>query len=314
MHRVVVSTFPNAKALPLWAGVEHNLFADHGLDFVLHETGSSKEQRAGLAAGEINIVQAAVDNALAMIKSGHDVIIFMGGEGGMNDFIVAPSIRSFSDLAGRTLAVDSPDTAYALLARKVLAEHGLQFGRDYQLRAVGNGAKRLRALKEDRTLAGAILNPPFSAEALLAGMVSLGSLDDLVGPYQAGGAFALRAWADGNAAAIERYIAGYLNALEWLRDDANRRAAVGLLQQRLGLTALVAQATYEQLRDPGKGFTQRAKFNHAGFASVLAIRAETEGAEAAIANPAAYVDLSFYDRVAEASERHTVKTMRGAGL
>jgi ABC-type nitrate/sulfonate/bicarbonate transport system substrate-binding protein len=312
MHRVVVSTFPNAKALPLWAGVEHGLFADQGLDFVLHETGSSREQRTSLAAGEIDIVQAAVDNALAMIKSGHDVIIFMGGEGGMNDFIVAPSIRSFSDLAGRTLAVDSPDTAYALLARKVLAQHGLELEKDYQLRPVGNGAKRLRALTEDSTLAGAILNPPFSSEALLAGMRSLGSLDDLVGPYQAGGAFALRAWADSNAAIIERYIAGYLNTLEWLGDDANRNTAVNLLQKRLALTELVAQATYEQLRDPDKGFTPRARFNQAGFARVLNIRAETEGADAAIANPTAYLDLSFYDRVAGVSDRRMVKTMKGA--
>jgi ABC-type nitrate/sulfonate/bicarbonate transport system substrate-binding protein len=297
MHRVVVSTFPNAKALPLWAGVEYNLFAEHGLDLVLHETGSSKEQRNCLAAGEVHIVQAAVDNALAMIKSGHDVIIFMGGESGMNDFIVSPSIRSFLDLEGGTLAVDSPDTAYALLARKVLAERGLELGRDYQLRAVGNGAKRLRALKEDPTLAGAILNPPFSAEALLAGMRSLGSLDDLVGPYQAGGAFALRAWADSNAAIIERYIGGYLNALEWLRDRKNQDAAVDLLRQRLGLTAPIAQATYNQLCDPSRGFTPQAKFNPAGFASVLNVRAEAEGADAAIANAAAYVNLSFYDRV-----------------
>lgn len=303
MPRVVVSAFPNAKALPLWAGVEHKLFADQGLDLVLHETGSSKEQRGCLAAGEIHIVQAAVDNALAMIKAGHDVIIFMGGEGGMNDFIVSPSIRSFSDLAGRTLAVDSPDTAYALLARKVLAEHGLEFGRDYQLRSVGNGAKRLRALKEDSTLAGAILNPPFSAEALLAGMRSLGSLDDLVGPYQAGGAFALRAWATSNAADVERYIAGYLNALEWLRNGQTQDAAVDLLRRRLGLSAPVATATYRQLCDSRKGFTPRAKFDHAGFASVLDVRAETEGADTALANPAAYVDLSFYDRVAGVRSR-----------
>jgi ABC-type nitrate/sulfonate/bicarbonate transport system substrate-binding protein len=300
MHRLVVSTFPNAKALPLWAGVEFNLFAQHGLDFILHETGSSKEQRACLANGEVHIVQAAVDNALAMIKSGHDVIIFMGGEGGMNDFIVSSPIRSFSDLKGRTLAVDSPDTAYALLARKVLAQHGLQLARDYQLRAVGNGAKRLRALKEDPTLAGAILNPPFSAEALLAGMHSLGSLDGLVGPYQAGGAFALRAFADNNAAIVESYIAGYLDALEWLRDEKNQHAAVDLLRQRLEVTAPVAEATYDQLCDPGRGFTPQAKFNPAGFASVINVRAETEGADAAIANTAAYVDLSFYDRVTDA--------------
>jgi ABC-type nitrate/sulfonate/bicarbonate transport system substrate-binding protein len=305
VDRVVVSTFPNAKALPLWAGVEHSLFAEQGLDFAIHETGSSKEQRASLAAGDVHIVQAAVDNALAMIKAGHDVIIFMGGEGGMNDFIVSPSIRSFSDLAGRTLAVDSPDTAYALLARKVLAQHGLELGRDYQLRAVGNGAKRLRALKEDPTLAGAILNPPFSAEALLTGMRSLGSLDDLVGPYQAGGAFALRAWAAKNPAIIERYIAGYLRSLEWVRDKANEDAAVSLLRERLGLAEPVAQATYRLLCDPNKGFTPGAKFSDAGFATVLNVRAETEGADPAIANPAAYVDLSHYDRVAGGSYRHT---------
>jgi ABC-type nitrate/sulfonate/bicarbonate transport system substrate-binding protein len=298
MQRVVVSTFPNAKALPLWAGAEFNLFAEQGLDFLLHETGSSREQRDYLAAGDIQIVQAAVDNALAMIMSGHDVIIFMGGEGGMNDFIVAPSIRSFSDLQGRTLAVDSPDTAYALLARKILAERGLHLDRDYRLKSIGNGAKRLRALKEDPTLAGAILNPPYSAEALLAGMRNLGSLDELIGPYQAGGGFALRAWAESNAATVERYIAGYLASLDWLRDSTNQKAAVDLLQHHLKLSGPVAQATYRQLCDPQKGFTPQAKFSEAGFASVLNVRAETEGADAALADPAAYVNLSFYDRVA----------------
>ncbi len=297
LNRLTVSTFPNAKALPLWAGVEQNIFTEAGLNLALHETGSSREQRKCLAEGEVHIVQAAVDNALAMIKQGQDVIIFMGGEGGMNDFVVAPSIKSFADLKGCTLAVDSPNTAYALLARKVLAEHGLQFERDYQLRPVGNGAKRLRALKADSALAGAILNPPFSAEAQLAGMHSLGALDDLVGPYQAGGAFAMRAWADANSQTVERYIAGYLSALDWLRARVNEDAAVDLLRRRLDLTAPVALATYRQLCDPDRGFTAQAKFSNAGFAQVLSVRAETEGADPAIADPAYYVNLTIYDRV-----------------
>lgn len=297
---LVVSTFPNAKALPLWAGKAYSIFADAGLDLSLHETGSSKEQRKCLAAGEIHVVQAAVDNALAMIKQGEDVIIFMGGEGGMNDFIVAASIASFNDLRGRTLAVDSPDTAYALLARKVLAEHDLVLDRDYKLMPVGNGAKRLRALKADASLAGAILNPPFSAEALLAGMHSLGSLDDLVGAYQAGGAFAMRSWANANTQAVERYIAGYLKSLDWLRNIGNEAAAIDILRDRLDLSADVAKATYQQLCDPVRGFTIDAKFKDKGFAQVLSVRAQTEGADPAIADPSTYVDLSFYDRVANA--------------
>ena len=297
---LVVSTFPNAKALPLWAGLSYGIFAEEGLELSLHETGSSKEQRKCLAAGEIHIVQAAVDNALAMIKQGDDVIIFMGGEGGMNDFIVAPSIKSFNDLRGCTLAVDSPDTAYALLVRKVLAEHDLVLDRDYRLLAVGNGAKRLHALKKDASLAGAILNPPFSAEALLAGMRSLGSLDDLVGAYQAGGAFAMRSWAGANAETVERYIAGYLRSLNWLRNNSNEAAAIDILRDRLDLQADVAKATYQQLCDPVRGFTIDAKFKDDGFTQVLSVRAQTEGADPAIANRAAYLDLSFYERVTNA--------------
>ena len=105
-------------------------------------------------------------------------------------------------------------------------------------------------------------------------------------------------WAESNAATVERYIAGYLRSLDWLRDGANQKAAVDLLRQHLGLTEPVAEATYRQLCDPQKGFTPRAKFSEAGFASVLNVRAETEGADAALAAPAGYVNLSFYDRVA----------------
>ncbi len=303
MKRLIVSTFPNAKALPLWLGVTRGIFAGFGVDLSLHETGSSKEQREQLAKGGVHIVQAAVDNALAMIKSGTDVIILMGGEGGMNDFIVGSDIASVDDLRGRTLAVDSPDTAYALLARKILAGRGLTLGRDYELRAVGNGSKRLHALKSDPTLAGAILNPPFSAEALLVGMRSLGSLDDLVGPYQAGGAFALRAWAQAHPETVEGYVRGYLASLDWLRDRGNMAEAVGTLRERLHLDHDVACATYEQLCDPVRGFTPDAKFNGAGFDLVLSVRADTEGFDAALADPRAYVDLSFYDRVVATRNR-----------
>ncbi len=159
---LVVSTFPNAKALPLWAEAEHGLFARHGIALKLHETGSSDEQRSALSRGDVQVAQAALDNGVAMIAAGEDVVIVMGGEGGMNDFIVQSEIRSFEDLRGKTLAVDSPFTAYALLARRALARHGLAYNRDYQMKPVGNGSRRLRALLQDRTLAGAVLNPPFS--------------------------------------------------------------------------------------------------------------------------------------------------------
>src|SRR5712691_6604157 len=124
-----VNTFPNAKALPLHAGIAKGIFAQRGFQIELHLTENSRSQRDGLAAGQFDIVHSAVDNALAMIEVGkHDVVITTGGDSGMNEFFVQPEIKSFADLRGRVLVVDAPDTAYALQAKKILAAHGLKEG------------------------------------------------------------------------------------------------------------------------------------------------------------------------------------------
>jgi ABC-type nitrate/sulfonate/bicarbonate transport system substrate-binding protein len=295
MLSLTVSTFPNAKALPLWAALEQGIFARYGLAVRLHETGSSAEQRQALADGELHIVQAALDNALELVRTGEDVIILMGGEAGMNDFIVRPGIGSFAELAGQVLAVDSPHTAYALLARKLLATHGLLLDRDYAFRAVGNGSARLRALKHDESLAGAILNPPFSAEAQLFGLRSLGRLDELVAPYQAGGAFALRRWVAAHEEAAIGYMAAYIEALGWLTDAANRADAVGLLCRRLKISQPVASATHDQICDPVAGFTPRAKLSRAGFDNMLEIRRQAMGGNDREALMRRAIDESLYE-------------------
>ncbi len=296
MDTIIVSTFPNAKALPLWVAASQGFFTARGLNVEIDETESSKLQRERLASGAIHIAQAAVDNALSMIEAGLDVIIVMGGESGMNDFIVQPYVGTFEDLRGRMLAVDSPDTAYALLARKMLAQHGLVYEVDYTFRAVGNGGRRLTAMIDNPDIAGAVLNPPFSAQAQWRGMRSLGRLVDHLGPYQAGGAFVMRAWAQANGPLLESYMAGYVAALRWLRAQANAAQVEYMLAMRLDLSPQVAAATRLELLEPAFGFAVDARLDHAGFANVLATRAQTQGADARLADTAAFVDESFYER------------------
>jgi hypothetical protein len=48
------------------------------------------------------------------------------------------------------------------------------------------------------------------------------------------------------------------------------------------------------MAEPGFGFAPDAKFDLTGFANVLALRAEVEGGTPA--DPARYIDLSYYDR------------------
>jgi ABC-type nitrate/sulfonate/bicarbonate transport system substrate-binding protein len=292
-----VNTFPNAKALPVYVGIAKGLFARNGLAVEVENTQSSQSQRDGLAAGRFQIAHAALDNAVAMIEvAKRDVVIVSGGDSGMNEFFVQPGINSFADLKGKTIVVDAPDTAYALQAKKLLLQHGLREGTDYTVKQVGAVVFRYKAMIDDKANAAGILNLPFTVEAAERGLKSLGGLVDLLGPYQAAGAFVMRGWARDNADALTRYLAAYVEAVRFIRDRNNRTEAVDLLIEKLKIERKIAERTYDLLVVPATGFTPDAKFDVEGFRNMLALRAEIERkSETEAVAPERYVDLHYYD-------------------
>lgn len=298
-----VKVFPGAQNLPLCAGLDRGLFMGRGLKVDLQFTSNSAELREGLAAGAFDIAHAAVDNAVAMVEmAGDDVVIVMGGDSSMNEFFVQPEINAISDLKGRTLIADAPNTAYALQAKKILLDHGLKPDQDYKVKPVGASPLRAKAMLENKDNAATILNPPFSIQVVAQGLKSMGRVVDLIGPYQATGAFVMRAWAKSRADALERYLAAYLEALQWALTLANRAAATELLVKWLKLPEKVAAATYRLLADPAVGLVPDARFDFAGFNNMLALRAELEGQwEGKAPAPDRYIDLSYYERALASS-------------
>lgn len=299
MSEVKICAYPTAKSLPLHVGIERGFFKRFGVSVVLQFTDNSRTQRDSLASGASDIVQLAVDNALSMIDDdGHDVVIVSGGDSGMNELFVQPGIASIADLRGKSLVVDAPDTAYALQAIKILANHGLLAGRDYTIDAVGRGELRLKAMAASRhgspLAAAAVLNPPYSFAAEDMGLHSLGNTVDLLGPYQASGAFVMRPWALANRPALERYLAAYVLSLRWVLDPGNRNRCIELLADRLGLTTSIATRSYAALVDPRHGFAPDAALDPVGFENTLALRRETVGRDGGARTASDYVDLSFY--------------------
>jgi ABC-type nitrate/sulfonate/bicarbonate transport system substrate-binding protein len=292
---VHVNTFPTARALPFFVARDRGFFAKHGLNVALQFTKGSKAQREALADGAADIVQAAVDNAVAMIDVAKvDIVIVGGGDSGTNEFYVQKAIKDFADIRGHAIVVDATNTAYALQAKKILLQHGLKAGTDYTLNPVGNGTRRLKALFDDTNNAGAILNLPFSLLAAAHGLHSLGRTTDMLGPYQAGGTFVRRAWARDHAQTLEQYLAAYIEALRWSLAPENRAADAAILVQNFKLPADIAAQSVELMAEPGFGFAPDAKFDLDGFKNVLALRAEVEGGKPA--DPQRHIDLSYYDQ------------------
>ena len=144
-----VKVFPGAQALPLIAASSQGIFERHGLKVELLFTQNSVELRDDLANGNVQVVHAAVDNAVAMVeRAKKDVVIVTGGDSSMNELFVLPEVRSVADLKGGILLVDAPNTAYALQAKKILLMNGLKQGADYSLKEAGGTMFRYKALRD----------------------------------------------------------------------------------------------------------------------------------------------------------------------
>jgi ABC-type nitrate/sulfonate/bicarbonate transport system substrate-binding protein len=292
-----VNVFPGVQNLAIFAAQARGIFARRKLEVELQFTPNSPAQREGLAKGTFEIAHAGVDNSVALAETGVDSIIIMGGDSSMQELFAQADVRSIKDLKGRTVIVDAPNTAYALVVKKALLNEGLRIDRDYTMKPTGGTAARYTLMKENKEYAAGMLNPPFSISATREGLISLGSAVKLVGPYQGTGCWVLRSWAQTQTEMIERYIAAYVDALRWAVEPANRVEAVALLAERLKITGEIAAATYEIAINPANGLAPDARFDMEGFRNVLALRAELEGAWGGKPPPPEkYVDLSYYQR------------------
>ena len=295
---VKVMVFPGLPNFSIFAAQHKNLFAKHGLAIELVNTPNSGVLRDGLAKGDHQIVHGGVDNAVAMVELAKaDVAIVTGGDNGYNRVFVQPEINSYADLRGKTVVVDAPNTAFALLLYKVLKDNGLNRG-DYKVNPVGATTARLEAMTKDRANAAAgVLNPPFAFRARDAGLKDMGPAAATIGAYQSDGAFVMRDWAKANGDTLVRYFRAYVEGRRWVLDPANKVEATQLLVDRLKLPPELAAQSYALVTDPTDGIAKDAKFDMEGFKNVLKLRAEIEGQWGGHPpSPEKYVDLSYYNK------------------
>ena len=275
---------------------KQGLFAKYGIEVVNDNKKNSDELRADLAAGKGDVAYLAVDNAVAMVELAHqDVVIVMGGEGSQNELIVQPGIKSAADLRGKTLIVDAPNTAYALQMKKILLLSGLAAGKDYEIKPFGATPQRLIAMREQKDFAGSMLGPPVSLVAKKEGFVSLGSVQQLIGPYQAAGFFTQRAWAKDHRDLLIAFLSACIEAQRWLLNPANKQQVIDLFAAQYHLAPDIAAEDYEiSISHPG-GFAKDAQLDLHGFENVLKLRAEVEGQWGGHPpSPDKYYDPSYY--------------------
>jgi ABC-type nitrate/sulfonate/bicarbonate transport system substrate-binding protein len=292
-----VIVFPGLSNLMQIVAQANGYYTKRGLAVELINTPNSTELRNGLAEGRYHIAHAAIDNAVAQVETAKvDLFVFMGGNNGNNSLFVGPEIKSYEDIRGKTVVVDAPNTAFALLLYKMLQEKGLKKG-DYKINPVGGTNARLKAMTTDPNAVAGMLSPPQNVSGERAGLKNMGTAVSVVGPYQSDSGWVLRSWGQANADTLVRYIQANVEGIRWALNPANRAALVKLLSERFKMAPDIVEGVLRGSVDE-KGFAVDAAFDMKGFENTLKLRADMLNTWGGNPPPPAakYLDLSYYQK------------------
>jgi ABC-type nitrate/sulfonate/bicarbonate transport system substrate-binding protein len=287
--------FRAAYNLPITLGLEHGVFARHGLDLEIAYTRGSRMSGASLVSGAQDLGALALDDVVYAVEKRHaDLFAFMGYNSGTIQLMARPGIQSARDLAGRTLGVDDPDSGFAFVAHKIL--QGLGLRRDeYETVPSGGHHHRATALKEGK-IDAAMIAPPFSVELTPLGFITLGRTLDFLPRYQGSVGVTTRRWADTHSDTLVTYIRAYRESLQWTLDPANRTIAIAHLAKDFALPRAIAARTYDALADRREGLYRDADIDVPGIQTVLDLRVENGLLTAPTPSPAKYYDTRYLRR------------------
>ena len=297
---VRVIFFGVASNLPVWCGISKGFFAREKLDVTTTVTPGSVYMMQHLAAGDFDIAHTAIDNCVAYDEGQGEValpqpaefVTVMGGDSGLLSVWARPEINGWSDLRGKTLAVDAVTTGFSFVLQRMLKLGGVQ-GSEYQLAPAGGTPKRYKALAESDKFAAAVLTPPFDLLAQAHGLKKLGSANDALGHYQAYAGVARKDWVGQNRDTVVRYIRGYVAALHWLYDSENKDEAAALLVSNAHVPENLAPRVLTEITGPG-GMDRNAAIDSEGLRTVLSLRTEYGKPHKLLTDADKYVDKSAY--------------------
>lgn len=299
--KVTVNVFPGGFNWPSFVGQQKGFFERNGITVTLQPTPNSVAQMTGLAEGRFDIAITAFDNIVAYVEGQGEAPIgvqseffaFMGSDSGFLSLVVAPDVKKFADLKGKTLSVDARTTGYAFVLFDVLRRNGLAED-DYKIEKVGGMAQRWDALR-DRKQAGTLLSAPFNILASEQHFNQLTQATKVIGPYQGNVAATRRSWARENRTKVIAFIRSYAQAIDWLYDKANHDEAITILLNNVQMSPGIAERTYDELLDPKDGFFRKARVSTEGLRTVLALRSRYADAKKKLFDPLKYYDPSYYD-------------------
>lgn len=163
------------ESMPIYVAQANGLFKSHNIDVEVVTSRGGGEAMKAYIAGDVQIVATGFPEVGLMRSHNVDVELFFAQTSRVPFALIGrkdEDLKTVADLKGKTVAVTSPGSLTANLARYFIKEAGLDPDKDVSLISVGGGGEILGALKSSRADAAMVFEP-FVTVAIQQGFATM---------------------------------------------------------------------------------------------------------------------------------------------
>lgn len=237
-------TSQTAFSLAHYVATERNLYEAENLKVDTFVAGAAVQVLQQLAAGSLNMAQAATDQSLRAILRGAPIRIVAGAASNAPfRMVAAKNIKSWGELKGKTISVGGLTDVTLYFLRVMARKNGLA-DNDYDLLFGGGTPSRFAQLASG-AVAAAMLTNPVDFSALEQGYVDLGSVPEYLPNWAQNNILVDTRWAQTNRATVVAFLRAHIKATKYIYDPANRDTVIAILAKYTKTSPRVTAATYD---------------------------------------------------------------------
>jgi NitT/TauT family transport system substrate-binding protein len=266
------STNPTAFEIDHIVAKDKGFFAKENLDVEVNYMTPDLVVKA-LIAGTVDIARSGAHFGLIAATRGAEIKIIGGSNYGYPYQIIGnPQFKTLADLKGQKIAGASLASITTTIFKDVMQRRGIP-PTAYTLLFVGGSPERFQAVASGQVAASLAEAPPFNFKSVEAGRRVLLNYSDEIKNLQYTAFFASNKSLAQNRSLYTRFIRAIGQAMRWVNEPANEKAAIELMEQRLKIDEGIATQTYKFLIADNKAFRGEGAIDGAGLAEMIRLLA-----------------------------------------
>ena len=262
------STNPTALDFDHVVAKERGFYAKENLDVDVSFMQPDLVIKA-LLAGSVDLARSGTHfGVIAAARGGELKIVGGSNYGYPYEIISQPQFKTLADLKGQRIAAASLASITTTIFKDVMQRQGIPPSA-YTLVYVGGSPERFQAVASGAAVASLAEAPPFNFRSVEAGRRVLLKYSDEIKSLQYTSFFAQTKSLAQSRPLFTRFMRAIGQAMRWMNDPANEKAAIELMTKNLKIDEALAAQTYKFMIPDNKSFRLEGAVDGPGMAEMV---------------------------------------------